>query len=130
MNRDGTRALTCSWDKTAKLWSIADKSLPATLCPNAPIDDCALSPEGKTAALTSDSVVQIRNAETETLLSFQPNDDDVYSLEFSPDNRRLASCTTGGSVAFSASAKSEWADKGMSTFSVDDWAIWVLRLSM
>ena len=232
MNREGSRVLTCSWDKTAKLWNVADKTLLVTLRPEAPIYDCALSPDGKVAALTIGSDIQIWSTESGTqlgvctgsnsdglqevrfssdgthvaaaggsgnatvwnvdtrerlallgddrhkastvcfspdgrfiatsgvgkvhlwnmedfellreyslgdrgadclsfspdgkrlaaaaqgitildpdregtLLRFQPNDDDVYSLEFSPDNRWLASCTASGSVACSSAGKTE-----------------------
>jgi len=64
IDKMGDRMLTCSWDKTAKLWQFNDKKLLHTLDAGAGVYHCSLSPDGNTAALCVRSVIQLWNATT------------------------------------------------------------------
>ncbi|MCX6258346.1 MAG: caspase family protein [Bacteroidia bacterium] len=95
----GKYILTCSLDKTAKLWNADDGSLIRTY--RLPIDEnsgmlytCALSPDGNTVALsgfTYPNYVYIFNSQTGVLvqaLTGLPGF--IFNIEFSPDGKHLA----------------------------------------
>jgi WD40 repeat protein len=68
-----------------------------------PISQLAFSADNQRLAVGSDSVTIIDPHDSELLLQFQPNVDEIYFLAFSPDGKTLATCTTGGGVSLSQS---------------------------
>lgn len=84
---DGSRIITCSWDKTARVWERATHHLIATLRANAGVYDCDIAPDGSLAALTGN--------------------DEVLLFEIGRDAKptSLAAPGLGGRVAFSADGR-------------------------
>jgi WD40 repeat protein len=63
----------------------------------------SFSPDGTRLAVASDAIYLIDVARIASILRFQPNNDDVYYLAYSPDGTSLASCTANNSFAVSKS---------------------------
>ena len=88
----GTRVLTGSWDKTARLWDAATGKPVATLTGHTdPVAAVAFSPDG-TRVLTGsdDHTARLWDAATgKAVATLAANTDGVTAVEFSPDGRRV-----------------------------------------
>ncbi|MCX6258344.1 MAG: caspase family protein [Bacteroidia bacterium] len=94
----GKYILTCSDDKTAKLWNASDGSIIRTY--RVPIGEgyigwlyaCAISPDGKTAAVGGfDQRIYLFNTQSGALIQLLSDMSvGICDLEFSPDGRYLA----------------------------------------
>lgn len=86
------------------VWNSNKLKLQKTIsCGDSPIHQLSFSSDDSRIAVASDAVYVLDPVAGESLLRFQPNDDDIYFLAFSPDGSRLATCTTSGSIAISES---------------------------
>ncbi len=61
----------------------------------------AFAPDDRRLAVAAEAIYIVDPKQGTSLLRFQPNDDTIYFLAFSPDGSRLASCTASGAVAIS-----------------------------
>jgi WD40 repeat protein len=97
LNRDGTRLLTCSWDKTAKLWDTSDLSLVATFDCQKGVTHCALSPDGTLVALAVEKDLQIWDVERRERSGLcEGHDESLIELVFSPDGESVATSAQSG----------------------------------
>lgn len=92
LSSDGRRLLTCSWDKTARLWDPVDHSLLRELKLNAGCHDCSVSPNGQLAALTVGETLEIWDIKTGQKIASLPgaNGQRLTEVCFSPDGKRIA----------------------------------------
>ncbi len=96
LSHDGSRLLTCSWDKTAKVWNTADNRLAMTIDAAAGIYDCAISPDGSTAALCIGNKLQLWNLETgEKTGECEGHKENLSEVAFAPDGRTVATAASG-----------------------------------
>ena len=83
--------MTCSWDQTAKLWNTADHSLLQTLAAQAGVTHCALSPDGKLAALGVENTLQIWEVESGKQIGIcEGHKGKLIDVAFSPDGATIA----------------------------------------
>jgi len=98
---DGSRLLTASWDRTARLWDVAfGRELRALRGHSAEIEGCDISPDGR-FALTGgrDGRVILWNIESgERIRTFQVDENWIYSVAFSPDGRSFIAGSHNGSA--------------------------------
>ena len=87
---DGTRILTGSKDKTARLWSIEGEQMAVFSGHGDAVTSVAFSPDG-TRILTGswDDTARLWSLEGEELAVFSGHGDDVLSVAFSPDGTRI-----------------------------------------
>lgn len=92
LSADGRRLLTCSWDKTARLWDPADSRLWKELRLEAGCYDCSLSPDGRLAALAIGNRLEIWDLESGRRVSSYegPPGGQLTEVCFSPDGKRVA----------------------------------------
>ncbi|MBL8814922.1 MAG: hypothetical protein JNL58_02745 [Planctomyces sp.] len=96
LSRDGQRLLTCSWDKSAKLWNTADLSLLATLDAGNGVTHCAISPDGTRAALAVGKHMQIWDVNQNMLIgTCEGAGGGLVDLAFSPDGKSVAVSSEG-----------------------------------
>lgn len=95
----GERLLTCSWDKTAKVWRIADQKLLHTLDAGDGVYDCDLSADGKLAALCVGHNIQLWDAESgKKLFDCEGHTAVVPEVAISPDGNYAASASADKTV--------------------------------
>lgn len=92
LSADGKQLLTCSWDKTAKLWNTSDHSLIASLNAASGVYGCNLSPDGQIAALFAGKEIQLwKTSPAERLGSLQGHASDIRQAAFSSNGKSLVS---------------------------------------
>ncbi|MEZ6095548.1 MAG: hypothetical protein R3C03_15185 [Pirellulaceae bacterium] len=98
-SQDGERLLTCSWDKTAKIWNSETHELLTQIDLKAAAYDCDISRDGQLAAFAIGSTVEIWNIENKRQLAVFQRSKDVGFTEvcISPDGKRIAAA--GGAEA-------------------------------
>jgi WD40 repeat protein len=88
-SRDGSRILTTSWDKTARIWSSETGQLLHTLPIGTDLEHAAFSPDGKLVATEAgDKKLRVWNAETGALLETIEGKR-LYRTWFTSDGRRI-----------------------------------------
>ncbi len=96
LSRDGSKLLTCSWDKTAKVWNTADNSLLKTLDGQDGIYDCAISPDGTAAGLCVGNKLQIWNVETgKKTGECEGHQQNLNEVAFAPNGKTIATTASG-----------------------------------
>jgi WD40 repeat protein/DNA-binding SARP family transcriptional activator len=92
------RAVTASWDGTAKIWDVDSGRELVTL--RAGGLDAAFSPDGARLAIASGDAAKLWDPVTgNELLTLVGHDGPVHTVAFSPDGRLLATASTDGTVA-------------------------------
>ena len=90
---DGKKIITASWDKTAKLWTVAGDSI-AVFKHIFPVTSVAFSPDGKSLLISSlDNTAKIRTLEGDSLAVFQHRNK-VNSAVFSPDGKKILTASS------------------------------------
>lgn len=92
LSLDGLRLLSCSWDKTIKVWNPADGSLVRTIDFTQGVYDADISPDGRLAAgAPRERAVTIHNIDTGELLHrFDGLGGGASEVRFSPSGAMLA----------------------------------------
>ncbi len=94
---DGTKVLTGSWDRTAKLWTCEGKLLQVFRRP-APVTSARFSPNGKNIALgLANGFAEVWSAAGDSLMSFRHRNQ-VNSVAFSPDGKRILTASSDSSA--------------------------------
>ena len=92
---DGSRVLTASYDKTAKLWEAASGNLLATFNHDGWVRSATFSPDGSRVLTASgDKTAKLWEAATGKLLASFNHDGEVRSATFSPDGSRVLTAST------------------------------------
>ena len=95
----GTRILTASWDKTAKLWETRSGSLIMTFAHNAAVNTAKFSPDGKRVITASaDKTAKIWEAGSGRVLSSFNHQDSVTDASFSADGAQIATASADKTV--------------------------------
>jgi WD40 repeat protein/DNA-binding winged helix-turn-helix (wHTH) protein len=92
LNREGTRMVTASVDKTARIWDLTGGHSPIVLSGHTRKVTCAtFSPDGRLVATASeDKTARVWDVNTgQTTKEFMGHIDVINSVAFSPDNRLL-----------------------------------------
>ena len=98
---DGARALTASWDHTARLWEVAvGRELRAFHGHTARIECADISPDGRTAATGGwDGRVILWNLDSgERIRTLQVDEKAIHDVRFSPDGRSVLAGSFNGSA--------------------------------
>ncbi len=98
ISADGTRLLTCSWDKTAKLWQADDHSLLKTFDAGAGVYHGSLSADGKHVALCVGKSLQLWDADSGAKLFEREATDTLTEADFSPNGALVATPSQDKSV--------------------------------
>lgn len=103
-SKDGKQIATASLG-SATLWRNDDDfaELGTVRIGDRQVSNLSFSPDGSRLAFASDAIYLIDVARVTPILRFQPNNDDVYYLAYSPDGLSIASCSAGNSFAVSKS---------------------------
>jgi WD40 repeat protein len=91
LTADGTRLLTCSWDKNAHLWDTETRDRLATLDAGAGIYSCAISADGSLAALCCGKELQIWDVGQAQKLATCLTEQSFSCAVFLPDGKTVAS---------------------------------------
>ena len=87
---DGTRILTASWDKTAKLWDAASGTLVVSFAHQGIVWRAAFSPDGtRILTASADKTAKLWDAASGTLIVSFAHQAIVYNAAFSPDGARI-----------------------------------------
>lgn len=86
---------TTSWDKTARIWNVADGTLKAVLKGHqGGVNDVDFSPDGeKIATVSTDQTVRLWNIEGKLLNTLQGHHSVVVDVEFSPNGKYLVTAS-------------------------------------
>ena len=98
---DGRRLVSCSWDKTVRVWDADTGAALHTLEGHSEgVNSVTFSPDGRRlASCSDDKTVRLWDADTGAALhTLEGHSDRVNSVTFSPDGRRLASCARDKTV--------------------------------
>lgn len=99
LSADGRRVLTCSWDKTARLWDAAEHRLLVSISCDAGIYGCAVSPDGSLAALWVGSDAEIHSTDDGRLVHrLTGHTGAILDGKFAADGRTLATASADGTV--------------------------------
>ncbi len=91
---DGTRILTASWDKTAKLWDAVSGKLIASFDHQGSVWHAAFSPDGaRIITASADKTAKLWDAASSNLITSFDHQDSVYDAEFSPDGARIVTAS-------------------------------------
>jgi WD40 repeat protein len=97
LSGDGKRLVTCSWDKSAKVWATADQALLATLKCDAGISSCEISRDGKRCGLVVGKEIEVWDVDRqERIGTCAGHTGDVRQVAFAPDGNALVSVATDG----------------------------------
>ena len=87
---DGTRILTASWDKTAKLWDAASGKLVASFAHQGIVWHAAFSSDGtRILTASADKTAKLWDAASGKLIASFAHQAIVYNAAFSPDGARI-----------------------------------------
>src|ERR1700732_3789942 len=87
---DGTRILTASWDKTAKLWDAASGKLVVSFAHQGIVWRAAFSSDGtRILTASADKTAKLWDAASGTLIVSFAHQAIVYNAAFSPDGARI-----------------------------------------
>ena len=87
---DGTRILTASWDKTAKLWDTTSGKLVASFAHRGIVWHAAFSSDGtRILTASADKTAKLWDAASGTLIVSLAHQAIVYNAAFSPDGARI-----------------------------------------
>ena len=96
---DGTRILTASWDKTAKLWDAASGKLIASFVHQAAVNDAAFSPDGRRILTASaDKTAKLWDADSGELIVSFTHQSTINAAAFSPDSARIVTASADHSA--------------------------------
>ncbi len=106
LSGDGTRLVTCSWDKTARIWNPVDHALIHTLEAGAGVLDCAISRDGTIVALAVGSEAQVWDAASGQRIGTCAGDGGTVSeVTCSPDGKTVASAGVDGTRVYDTSTR-------------------------
>lgn len=90
---DGRKLASASWDKTVRIWEIADRGIRTTVGHDSEVTSLAFSGDGTRVATGSkDKSIAIWETRTgKRLQTFNSHSDKIWCLSFSPDRQRLIS---------------------------------------
>jgi len=92
---DGTRILTASWDKTAKLWDAASGRLIGVFAHQGTVYDAVFSPDGaRILTASSDKTARLWDAASGKLIASFGHQDEVNAAAFSPDGGRILTASS------------------------------------
>jgi WD40 repeat protein len=98
ISKDGTKALTGSYDKTARLWDTKTAKLLATLQHDRPVTKVEFSPDGKTAFTGSGGTFRLwditKEEPTSIVLLRTHGVNRVTEAAFSPDGKQLLTASS------------------------------------
>jgi dipeptidyl aminopeptidase/acylaminoacyl peptidase len=87
---DGTRILTASWDKTAKLWDAASARLIASFAHQDRVNNAVFSPDGtRILTASADKTAKLWDMASGKLIACFAHPDRVNNAVFSPDGARI-----------------------------------------
>ena len=87
---DGTRILTGSWDKTAKLWEVSSGKLLLSLVHQSAVNAVKFSPDGtRILTASADKTAKLWDAVSGKLIFSFSHQDGVTDAAFSPDGARV-----------------------------------------
>jgi len=87
---DGTRILTGSWDKTAKLWDVSSGKLLLSLVHQGAINAAKFSPDGtRILTASADKTAKLWDAASGQLIALFSHQDGVTDAVFSPDSAQV-----------------------------------------
>jgi WD40 repeat protein len=87
---DGTRILTASWDKTAKLWDAASGRLMVVFAHQGTVNNAAFSVDGtRILTASADHSAKVWDAASGKLIASFSHQDEVNAATFSPDGARI-----------------------------------------
>ena len=96
LTADGRRLLSCSWDGTARLWSLPEAAELQVFDPPGGVYDCALSRDGRFAAATAGDHLWVWDAATGEVLHHLDTGAGVTGLAFDAAGERVAvACADG-----------------------------------
>jgi WD40 repeat protein/tetratricopeptide (TPR) repeat protein len=96
---DGTRILTASWDKTAKIWETGSGNLIMTFAHNAAVNTAKFSPDGtRVVTASADKTAKLWDAGSGRLLRSFNHQDNVTDATFSPDGVQIATASADKTV--------------------------------
>jgi WD40 repeat protein len=87
---DGTRILTASWDKTAKLWEVSSGKLLLSLVHQGAVNAAKFSPDGtRILTASADKTAKLWDAASGKLMVSFSHQDGVTDAAFSPDGAQV-----------------------------------------
>ncbi|SDR64179.1 WD40 repeat [Rhizobiales bacterium GAS113] len=95
---DGTRIVTASWDKTARVWDAATgKAIAVLTGHDSGVRNASFSPDGpRILTASADETARLWDAATgKQIIVFQGHDEEVRSAAFSPDGTRIVTLSAG-----------------------------------
>ncbi|MCP5103701.1 MAG: TIR domain-containing protein [bacterium] len=96
---DGSRVLTASLDKTAKLWDSEGKLLVELKGYNGPVFSAVFSPDGsRVLTASSDGTAKLWDIKGKLLVELKGHTDSVRSAMFSPDGKYIVTASSDGTA--------------------------------
>jgi WD40 repeat protein len=96
-SRDGTKVISGSWDRTARIWPVDGDGAPLVLRGHTnTLTSVAFGPDGLAVSASNDGTARVWDGPEGTVL--RGHTDAVVSAAFSPDGTRILTASTDGTA--------------------------------